>query len=738
MTEERRQLPELGLLNRLALAIADSPDFDAALGTVLSEVGQATGWDCGQAWVPTSDGTGLACRPVWYGDRKAFGRFRSVSEGTVFAPGVGLPGRAWANRRPAWLRDLAADTNFPRWPVAKAVGLRTGMAIPVLAGRDVAAVLEFFVVEERSQDEELVAFICAIGALLGSALVRRRAEEARRESEERFRSVVQSAIDGVVLADTAGTIVGWNAAAERMFGYTEPEVSGRPLTLLMPERFHEAHQAGLGRLARGGPPSVLGTVLELVGRRQDGTEFPLELSLSTWTVAGAACFSGIVRDITGRKRAEEALAQDAFHDSLTGLPNRSLLLDRLGAVLSRLARRPSVAAVLLIAIDNFKVVTDSLGHSAGDRLLVQVAERLRAVTRMADTLARFGGDEFALLCDDLGERGQASLVAERIRALTRDPFVVDGRQVHLSVSVGIRFAEAPDRRPEELLRDADAAMHRAKAQGRSRHEVFDDALRAAVVVRFETELALRAALERSELRVWYQPLVSLADPGIVGAEALLRWEHPGRGLLSPAEFIPVAEQTGLIVPIGNWVLGEACRQLVEWRRRRAPRLAVSVNVSAIQLAQPDLPRAVADILDREAVDPAALWLEITENVLMDDPESAVGVLSALKDLGVRLAIDDFGTGYSSLSYLRRFPVDALKIDRSFLVGLGHDADDAAVVRLIIHLARDLGLVVMAEGVETEEQLEELISMGCDRVQGFYFSPPVEPDVFTRGLGGMEA
>jgi PAS domain S-box-containing protein/diguanylate cyclase (GGDEF)-like protein len=451
-TEERPQQPELGLLNRLALAIAEPPDFDAALDMVLTEVGQATGWDCGQAWAPTSDGTGLACRPVWYGDRKAFGRFRSVSEGTVFAPGVGLPGRAWANRRPAWLRDLAADTNFPRGPVAKAVGLRTGMAIPVLAGREVVAVLEFFVVEERPEDEELVTFISAIGALLGSALARRRAEEALRESQERFRSVVQSAIDAVVLADTAGTIMGWNAAAERMFGYTEPEALGRPLTLLMPERFHEAHQTGLGRLARGGPPTVLGTVLELFGRRQDGTEFPLELSLSTWSMAGAACFSGILRDITERKRAEEALAQDSFRDSLTGLPNPSLLFDRLGVMLSRLARRPSVVAVLFIDIDNFKMVTDSLGHVGGDRLLVQAAERLTTVTRMADTLARFGG-QFVLLCDGLEDRGQAALLAARIRALTKVPFVVDGRKVLLSVSVRIRFAEAPDRWPGWLLPD---------------------------------------------------------------------------------------------------------------------------------------------------------------------------------------------------------------------------------------------------------------------------------------------
>jgi EAL domain-containing protein (putative c-di-GMP-specific phosphodiesterase class I) len=352
---------------------------------------------------------------------------------------------------------------------------------------------------------------------------------------------------------------------------------------------------------------------------------------------------------------------------------------------------------------------------------------------MADTLARFGG-RFVLLCDDLGERVQAELLAERLHALTNEPFVVDGRKVQLSVSVRIRFAEAPYRRDDELLRDADSPIPRAKAQDRSRHQVVDDAGPATVLVPSETELALRAALERSELRVWYQSEVSLAQPGIVGAEALLRWQHPSRGLLSPAEFIPVAEQTGLIVPIGNWVLGEACRQLAEWRRRRAPRLSVSVNVSAVQLTQPDLPRTVAGILAREAVDPAALWLEITETVLMDDPESAVGILTALKDLGIQLTIDDFGTGYSSLSYLRRFPIDALKIDRSFLRGLGRDE---ATVRLIINLARDLGLVVMAKGVETEEQLEELISLGCDRAQGFYFARPVEPRAFTRYLGGMD-
>jgi diguanylate cyclase (GGDEF)-like protein/PAS domain S-box-containing protein len=586
---------------------------------------------------------------------------------------------------------------------------------------------------ELSLSTWTMAGAACFSGILRDITERKRAEEALRASEERFRSVVQSAIDAVVLADQAGTIVGWNPAAEEMFGYTQPEVLGRPLTLLMPEQFHEAHQAGLGRLAGGGPPTVLGTVLELVGRRQDGTEFPLELSLSTWTMAGAACFSGILRDITERKRVEEAPARDALYDSLTGLPNRSLLLDRLGAVLSRLTRRPSVVAVLCIGIDNFRVVNDSLGRVAGDCLLVQVAERLRAVTRTADTLARCGGDELVLLCEDMTDRRLAVLIAERLGALMKYPFFVDRREVHLSVSVGIRFADAPDRRPEELLRDADAAMYQAKERGRLRHEVFDDALPAPAVVRVETEAALRAALERSELRVWYQPQVSLGDPGIVGAEALLRWQHPDRGLLSPAEFIPVAEQTGLIVPIGNWALGEACHQLAEWRRRRASPLTVSVNVSAVQLAEPDFPRTVGNILAQEALDPSALWLEIPENVLMDDPESAVGILTALKDLGIKLAIDDSGTGYSSPSFLRRFPVDGLKIDRSFLRGLGHD-DDGATLRRIIHLARNLGLVVVAAGVETDEQLEELISLECDRAQGFYFAWPVKPEVFTRYLG----
>jgi diguanylate cyclase (GGDEF)-like protein/PAS domain S-box-containing protein len=526
-------------------------------------------------------------------------------------------------------------------------------------------------------------------------------------------------------------IVGWNGAAERMFGYAQPDVLGRPLTVLMPGRFHEAHQAGLGRLARGGPPKVLGTVLELVGRRQDGTEFPLELSLSTWTMAGAACFSGILRDITERKRVRETLAGDAMHDSLTGLPNRSLFLDRLGVVLSRLVGRPSGAAVLYVGIDNFEVVNDSLGPIAGDHLLLQAAERLRNVTRMADTVARCGPDEFALVCEDLVERELAPSIAERLGTLMQGPFSVDGRTVHVSVSVGIRLAEGPDRRPEELLRDADAAMRRAKERGGSRHEVFD-ATRTAAAIHLETGSALRASLERSELRVWYQPQISLRDPGVVGAEALLRWQHPDRGLPSPAQFIPEAEQTGLIVPIGYWVLGVACRHLAEWRKGRATPLTVSVNVSAVQLAEPDFPGAVAEILAREGLDPSALWLEIPERFLGDDPEAAVGTLTALKELGLKLAVEVSGTGDLSPSSLRRFPVDALKIDRSFLHGLGHDND--AAVRRIIHLARNLGLLVVAVGVESDEQLDVLISLECDQAQGFYFAWPVEPEVFRRNLG----
>jgi diguanylate cyclase (GGDEF)-like protein/PAS domain S-box-containing protein len=427
-----------------------------------------------------------------------------------------------------------------------------------------------------------------------------------------------------------------------------------------------------------------------------------------------------------RKRYEARLAYQAQHDPLTDLPNRTLFLEFLQLALARTRRRHDTFAVLFFDLDRFKVVNDSLGHDAGDELLVALARRLRGVVRPGDTVARFGGDEFTVLCDDLplaSARDYATDVAERLLQTIRRPFLLDGEEQFLSASIGIALAGPGTERPEGLLRDADAAMYRAKERGKDRWELFDELMRATARERHETENALHRALERNELRVHYQPVVSLHDRSCIGAEALVRWAHPDRGLLAPAQFIDLAEETGLILPAGRWVIEEACRRSREWRVEHGPGFVVSVNLSSRQLSNPDLVEHVRSALDDTGADAAGLCFEITENVLMDDAEATMGAITALKRLGVGLSIDDFGTGYSSLGYLKRFPVGAVKVDRSFIDGLGSDPEDSAIVAAVIGLGHALGLTVIAEGVETDRQLAELAVLGCDAAQGYLFARP---------------
>jgi diguanylate cyclase (GGDEF)-like protein/PAS domain S-box-containing protein len=431
-----------------------------------------------------------------------------------------------------------------------------------------------------------------------------------------------------------------------------------------------------------------------------------------------------------RKKYEAKLAHQAHHDPLTGLPNRMLFLEFLQLAMARARRYRSSVAVLFLDLDRFKVVNDSLGHDAGDELLVALGRRLRGVVRPGDTVARFGGDEFTVLCEDLptaDAREHAADVAERLLHVIQQPFLLDGDEQFLSASIGIALAGPGADRPEGLLRDADAAMYRAKERGKGRWELFDEIMRASARERLETENALHRALERGELRVHYQPVMSLRDQRCIGAEALVRWAHPDRGLITPEHFIDVAEETGLILPVGKWVIEEACRRSRQWRAVRGPSFVVSVNLSGRQLSNPELAEQVAAALDRTGADPAGLCFEITENVLMDDAEATIGAITSLKRLGVALSIDDFGTGYSSLGYLKRFPVDAVKVDRSFIDGLGSDSEDSAIVAAVVSLGHALGLTVIAEGVETDRQLSELVALGCDAAQGYLFAEPGPAD-----------
>ncbi len=437
---------------------------------------------------------------------------------------------------------------------------------------------------------------------------------------------------------------------------------------------------------------------------------------------------GAAQDVTPQREAAEALSQLALHDPLTALPNRSLFMDRLGQALHRLERRDRVLAVLFVDLDRFKAINDRFGHAAGDTALLAVGARLREVLRPHDTVGRLGGDEFVVLCEDLEDDRAAVRVAERVLAALEQPIECGDHTVVSSASIGIALTRRSDTTPDALLRDADMAMYRAKETGRNRIELFDNTARLRSQARVQTAEELRHGVDSGQLRVVYQPIVHLGQATPAGVEALVRWQHPRRGLLAPAEFIQVAEDTGLVVPLGAWVLRQACRDLTEILDRDpvggAAELVMSVNLSARQLSTPGLVPMVERILADFGLAPGRLCFEITESVLMDDVDLAIPVLSRLRDLGVRFAIDDFGTGYSSLGYLRRFPVDIVKLDRAFVAGLGNDSAADAIVAAVINLGHALGLSVIAEGVENEDQLTVLRALRCDRAQGYLWSAPL--------------
>lgn len=442
---------------------------------------------------------------------------------------------------------------------------------------------------------------------------------------------------------------------------------------------------------------------------------------------------GTLHDITERKTLEKQLEHQALHDGLTGLPNRSLFVDRLDQALARADRHQGKVAVLFLDVDNFKVVNDSLGHDAGDKLLIEMSRRLRACIRPGDTVARLGGDEFTILLEEVDDSSDAVLVAERIAEELQTPFDLEGQEIFASTSIGIALGDLAKNRPANLLRDADLAMYRAKDTGRAHYEVFEPSMNTQARERLKMANDLRRALEQDELRVYYQPQVSLETGRIIGMEALVRWEHPERGLLKPSEFVGIAEETGLILPLGQRVLEMACRQARSWQELRADTPAICVNLSARQFQRLDLVDDIFRVLRESALEPSSLVLEITESVVMQDARSTIATFEGLTSLGARLAIDDFGTGYSSLSYLRRFPVDYLKIDRSFVEKLGKDPDDAVITSGIIGLAHTLGIRVIAEGTETAAQLTWLRELECDLAQGDYFSEPLPSEAATTLL-----
>ncbi len=554
---------------------------------------------------------------------------------------------------------------------------------------------------------------------------RKRAEDALRTSEERFRSLVQNASEMISILDAKGQAAYHSPASLRVLGFEPASRAGRP-------GFESIHDCDRPRVQ-----ALFDELLEKPGKSRNA-EYRVRHADDSWRVLESSftnllhnpAVCGVVvnsRDVSDRKRAEERLLHDALHDPLTALPNRSLFMDRLTHSLDRRSRTLSYrCAVLFLDLDRFKLVNDSFGHAIGDRLLVQVGGRLGGCLRPNDTLARLGGDEFAILLDDVDDASIAVRVAQRVQTELEVPFTLDGHEVYSSASIGIALSDA-ESKPEDVLRDADTAMYRAKGQGRAGYAIFDAQMHAQVRAQLELETDLRRALASSQLEVFYQPIVALRTGTVAGLEALARWHHPERGLLLPGEFMPLAEETGLVHAIGRQVLTRACAQMQAWNERRSPQepLFVSVNLSRRQLAQSDLLDQVRETLDATGLAGDRLSLEVTESAVADHPDAVLETLVRLRRLGIRLSLDNFGTGTASLSLLHRFPFDRVKIDRWFVGGIGTDGEGEGLVEGILTLCRSRRLDAVAEGVETREQRRRLTELGCAYAQGFLFSEPID-------------
>lgn len=563
---------------------------------------------------------------------------------------------------------------------------------------------------------------------------RKLAEQALRASEERYALAMRGANDGLWDWDRRTNRVYFSSRWKSMLGWSDHEIGDAPEEWLL--RIHpddkERFRLVLDAHLQGETPNFES---EYRIQHKDGSyRFMLSRGFATRDAQKVAVrIAGSQSDITDRKRVEEQLVQGALHDSLTGLPNRALLLDRLNRAIGRTRRSKGYGfAVLFLDLDRFKVVNDSLGHNAGDQLLIEVSRILEKCARAQDTVARLGGDEFVVLADDLRERRQAYAIAQAIHDRLAAPFNINGNVAYMTASIGITFHSDDQEEAVEYIRDSDIAMYRAKALGKARSETFDASMHAGALAQLMLETDLRHAIENNEFESWYQPIVEVSTGRIVGFESLARWRSPKRGIVAPTEFIPVAEETGLIVPLGLTMLHEACWQLHCWDSIfPGAKLYVSVNISGRQLTQTGMVQKVKDILEQTNLRPSQLRLEITESVFMSDFEQAERILKPLQEFGIKICLDDFGTGYSSLSYLRRLPIDVLKIDRSFINGIERCAKQKALVQTMIHLAQALEIEVVAEGLETREQLEHVFHLQCEKAQGYLYSRPVEAKVATQ-------
>jgi diguanylate cyclase (GGDEF)-like protein/PAS domain S-box-containing protein len=698
--------------------LANAATWAEAAPQVLQGICETLGWSVGEFWAVDREANLLRLQFSWYRPSRDVATFEDASRELTFARGAGLVGRVWATGRATSIEDVARDGDSTRTSAALNAGLQAKFAFAVTNGRKFTGVIALFSNKRHTPDRATLRVMADIGSQIGHFIERRRAEEELRRSGDRIRAILDNVADGIITIDERLVIRSYNPAAERLFGYAPEEVIGKDFARLIADSMRSEIKPQLRSYLRAQQGLFEIGSHETSGLKKDGSVFPLEFNVGR--LGPQRLVIGSLRDFSERKAETDALEYRALHDPLTGLPNRTFLRERLEETIRAGEREMKPCAVLLMDLDGFKSVNDSLGHEAGDRLLKQVSQRMRSVLRKADTIARYGGDEFAIVPWGATDVPRAVLIAEKVLQAVDKAFTIDDQPIAVNMSIGIAVFPQHADDAEALMRRADVAMYTAK-RARSGFSVYstdqeggDNGGRVPLIGK------LRYAIDQFELVLHYQPIVSARNGQLLKVEALVRWGHPSHGLLPPDDFIPSAEQSNLIKPLTAWVLNEALGQVHAWSKVGID-VGVAVNLSARNLLDDELPDAVAELLGTWQVAPEKLSLEITERSIL--ATEAEETLRRLHEIGVRISVDDFGTGYSSLTYLKRLPVQEIKIDKSFVMDMATNRDGAAIVRSTIDLGHNLGLKVVAEGVEDETTVQLLREYGCDFIQGFHISRP---------------
>jgi len=742
ITDRRRMERERAMEHAVSRVLSESRSVGDTMPRLIRTVCEAMNWTYGAHWTWDSASGALRRAAWWCEFEPHFEPEDALYWTQIDTPHTtGLLGKAWIEQRATWMTDVAQMQGFRRVASCAKFGFRSAFAFPILAHEEPVGVIEFFGRELREPDEALLQVSGAISAQIGQFIRRKQAEESLQENELQLRAMFENADVGIAMT---GVDMGYLRVNDKycdIVGYARDELLRMRASEVNLESNVEAMRGDRERMMSGESP---GMTVEKQLVRADGSLVWVSLATSLVRAADGAprYFIAVIQDISENKRAAEALKQSeeqfrvlAHYDILTALPNRALFYDRLSQALAQARRNRWWLAVMFIDVDRFKHVNDTFGHSAGDQLLKQVSVRLSECVRSDDTVGRLSGDEFAIVLSHLSAPVDAATVAKKIVDELNRPFQLEGTELFVTVSIGVTVFPTDTVDQDTLIRNADVAMYRAKDRGRNNYQFYTPEMNRRTREMLNMEGELRRALERDEFVLHYQPKVSLADGRVTGVEALLRWRHPERGLVPPSEFIPLLEETGLVVQAGAWVLRAVCRQLAEWRDSGLRLVPIAVNLSARQFLAPDLGESIKHILELNGLAPSLLEVEITESAIMGDTEEANRTLEYLEALGVKSAIDDFGTGYSSLGYLKRFPLGALKVDRSFVSDITTDPDDAHITQAVISMAHSLGLKVIAEGVETEEQLAFLLRYECNEVQGYLFSRPLPAEECAAAIAG---